>query len=631
MRRISCCAKMIQIRFIMLLLFSLWLPVGVEASALVADHTRTVDISDAEIALAKSNLHIAYGHTSHGSQLVTGMAALQSFNSKYAYSSGGSNGSLDLRDGAMGGDVGYYPDWYNNTRSYLGTSDPVTGRGQSQPAINVIIWSWCGQAASYSAQDMIDKYLTPMSNLEKEYPGVQFVYMTGHLNGDGASGNLHLRNNQIREFAQQNNKVLFDFADIESYDPSGNEFYTRLANDNCDYDSDNNSSRDENWAVQWLADPANQYSPLKDLAENLCGDCAHSQKLNCVQKGRAVWWLWAQLAKRQNLQVKNGGNGSVSSSPAGIVCGDDCGEFYIKDSSVTLTATPNSGYLLNGWGGDCSACGKTNSCSVTLDQARSCQVTFTPAYTLTVSRAGSGGGTVRGYNPGSGIDCGTSCSASFAAGASIPIQASPDGDSVFTGWAGTGCNSCPWTSNICAVTMDSNKSCTAYFEPASVLVVQKDGNGRGRVTSTDAVIDCGDVCYGYYPRTATVTLTATPEAGSVFIGWQGACEGGSCTLLMYAARHNVLAVFNQEDKCRTGEYSYGTISNAYAAVGSNSTIRARALDMHENLLFNRGIPFSLLGGYASGYATVSGVTSIYGNITIGGSGNQVILSRIVIR
>ena len=32
------------------------------------------------------------------------------------------------------------------------------------------------------------------------------------------------------------------------------------------------------------------------LSNSHCDSCAHSQKLNCVLKGRAAWWLWARLA-----------------------------------------------------------------------------------------------------------------------------------------------------------------------------------------------------------------------------------------------------------------------------------------------------------------------------------------------
>jgi len=256
-------------------------------SAIVANHLAAAkfnSIPASDINTAKAALHIAYGHTSHGSQLITGMDALAASNPLYSWR----NGALDLRDGVLGGDVGYYPDWVNNTRAYLGTPNPSTGRGSKNSDVNVIIWSWCGQASAYTQQDMIDKYLTPMSQLESVYPGIKFVYMTGHLDGTGSTGNLNARNQQIRDYCNANKKILYDFADIESYDPSGSEFMTFNANDNCDYTGGN-------WAINWIT--ANPASNLTSLASTICaGCCAHSQGLNCVLKGRAVWWLWARLA-----------------------------------------------------------------------------------------------------------------------------------------------------------------------------------------------------------------------------------------------------------------------------------------------------------------------------------------------
>ena len=111
-----------------------------------------------------------------------------------------------------------------------------------------MIWSWCGQVSS-ATEDDINTYWSLMSGLENDYPNVKFVHMTGHLDGSGIYGNLHQRNEQIRNYCMNNNKILFDFADIESYDPDGNYYLDKAANDNCDYDSDGNGSRDKNWAI----------------------------------------------------------------------------------------------------------------------------------------------------------------------------------------------------------------------------------------------------------------------------------------------------------------------------------------------------------------------------------------------
>jgi hypothetical protein len=96
--------------------------------------------------------------------------------------------------------------------------------------------------------------------------------MTGHLDGTGVDGNLYARNNQIRQYCDENGKVLFDFADIESYYPAGT-FYPDET-DAC------------NWCYDWCAE--------NDCLE--CGSCAHSHCFNCYQKGKAFWWLMARLA-----------------------------------------------------------------------------------------------------------------------------------------------------------------------------------------------------------------------------------------------------------------------------------------------------------------------------------------------
>ncbi len=92
-----------------------------------------------------------------------------------------------------------------------------------------------------------------MDSLRNEYPVVQFVLMTGHLDGTGEQGQLHQRNERIRTYAQTNNLWLFDFADIDSHDPDGVDYLSIFANDENFYDSDGNGSLDANWARDWTA------------------------------------------------------------------------------------------------------------------------------------------------------------------------------------------------------------------------------------------------------------------------------------------------------------------------------------------------------------------------------------------
>ncbi len=63
------------------------------------------------------------------------------------------------------------------------------------------------------------------------------------------------------------------------------------------------------------------------------------------------------------------------------------------------------------------------------------------------------------------------------------------------------------------------------------------GGGTGTVTSAPAGITCSLVCTATFAAGTSVTLTATPGAGSVFAGWSGACSGSaSCTVVLDQAR-----------------------------------------------------------------------------------------------
>lgn len=271
--------------------------IGLHSQEIVIDHTCT-DLSQVPqtwIDEAKSRLLIGYGHTSHGSQLVTGINAFRGSPGEPYYfesTSWGLNPGVFLNDywGNAGGasDLGHNGDlsWRDATITML--NDPSNDR-------NVVIWSWCG-GVSDNTESGIDAYLNAMDTLESQYPGVVFVYMTGHLDGTGLDGNLHQMNERIRNFCRTHDKILFDFADIESYDPDGltnfNELY---ATDGCEYDTngDGNPWGDGNWATEWIA--ANPDSELTDIASG-CDSCAHSQRLNCVMKGRAFWWMMARIA-----------------------------------------------------------------------------------------------------------------------------------------------------------------------------------------------------------------------------------------------------------------------------------------------------------------------------------------------
>lgn len=312
---------MIRLRlFILVFLLSLF-PSSLLA-AIIADHSTTTlsDIPAGWINTVKNTLRLSYGHTSHGSQPVEGMKVLAgsaTYGTLYALNSDGAitAGVLSLADYTPDGDLGGYGDtaWAVATRTYLNSSG---GTGATR---NVVIWSWCG-GVSDNTEAGIDTYLHTMNQLELEYPDVTFVYMTGHLDGTGANGTLNILNNRIRAYCQAHNKVLFDFADIESYNPDGAYFLDLHANDNCDYDGGHN------WAISWCASHS---------GSELCApvnDCAHSQPLNCNLKARAFWWMLARVA---------GWDGGSDTTPPVLSHGAPSGQLAPGTTQTTLAVTSN--------------------------------------------------------------------------------------------------------------------------------------------------------------------------------------------------------------------------------------------------------------------------------------------------
>ena len=230
---------------------------------------------------------IHYAHTSHGSQILSGMGALYQESTQYPYcvleappdhtpgelSLVCSEGQPRIYDGQPGYDSQPYES-YIVPELYWATDDGITRTEivGDTGVYDLSMWSWCGQQSSNS-EATVQQYLSVMAGYEAAYPTMRFILMTGHT--DGGSATLAYNNELVRQYALAHDMVLFDFEDIEKYAPDGSGPYDNDAEGYCE------------WCEAWCQ--AHDCGVLPD-------SCAHSHPLTCKLKAAAFWWMLARLA-----------------------------------------------------------------------------------------------------------------------------------------------------------------------------------------------------------------------------------------------------------------------------------------------------------------------------------------------
>lgn len=102
------------------------------------------------------------------------------------------------------------------------------------------------------------------------------------------------------------------------------------------------------------------------------GNCSGSNPVcNIVMSANRV--VVARFVQQFNLNVFLVGDGSVNIQPDDITCTSNCTEVFNDGTVLTLTATPEPGFLFNGWTGVCTG---TGTCNVTMSQNRSVAAEF---------------------------------------------------------------------------------------------------------------------------------------------------------------------------------------------------------------------------------------------------------------
>jgi uncharacterized repeat protein (TIGR02543 family) len=168
-----------------------------------------------------------------------------------------------------------------------------------------------------------------------------------------------------------------------------------------------------------------------------------------------------QSTPSYTLTINAGTGGSVSSSPSG--------SSVQSGTTVTLTATAQSGYTFSGWSG--AASGTSTSTTIVVTGNTTVTANFThvlPKYTLSVSS--SSGGTWTVSPSGSSFDSGTV----------VTLTASATTGYTFQNWSGSATGTTP----TIQVVLNSNKSVTATFQQVNAIL-----GGAGHGTGVTAQLE----------------------------------------------------------------------------------------------------------------------------------------------
>lgn len=240
-----------------------------------------------------------------------------------------------------------------------------------------------------------------------------------------------------------------------------------------------------------------------------------------------------------SVSLTKTGQGTVTSTPAGITCGTACTSTafeFARNTLVKLTAAPVVGWDFLGWSGDRS-CPGTGACSFNASTPTSIAMAANFSIQLKTLRVTVlGNGSVTGPGGFACNETSTPCAQLFPYGTVETLTPAAAPGFKFTGWS----QDCAGVlATTCKPLMTANHSVTATFKQVFGVTVTRQGNAApGAITTAPAGINCGTDCAEDFQSGTMVTFNrAAPPVGRAF-RWLGDCAfrgaNASCALTINA-------------------------------------------------------------------------------------------------
>ncbi len=111
------------------------------------------------------------------------------------------------------------------------------------------------------------------------------------------------------------------------------------------------------------------------VADNLPEAADADRKIGEIAPYIAQFHTFLTAPAAPVLAMLVSGTGTITSSPAGISCGNTCSASFTSGQQVTLTASAPAGWAFSAWSGACTGAA---TCSVSMSTSRSVTATFLP-------------------------------------------------------------------------------------------------------------------------------------------------------------------------------------------------------------------------------------------------------------
>ena len=262
-----------------------------------------------------------------------------------------------------------------------------------------------------------------------------------------------------------------------------------------------------------------------------------------------------------NLTANSGGSVSGAGS-------------YTQGTQVTLSATPNTGYLFSSWSDGSTEQSRTISVSQNLTLTANFEIISTGTTSYSINVSANSGGTVSGGG-------------SYDQGTQVTLTATPNTGYTFSSWSDGS------TEQSRTITVSQDLTLTANFS-ANTYSVSLTANTGGSVSGA-----------GTYEQGTQVTLTATPNTGYTFSSWSDGSTEQSRTITV------------SQDLTLTANFSANTYSVSLTANTGGSVSGAGTYEQGTQVTLtatpNTGYTFS---SWSDGSTEQSRTISVSQNLTL---------------